>query len=90
MRAKHTLGPWIVGSHGCSIYGDDGNCVAMMRYTNGDKNDDLRLFADTNLIAAAPDLFEALQHIAKFDNDGLGEIGYQLARAAIAKAEGRS
>jgi hypothetical protein len=44
--------------------------------------------ANAKLIAAAPDLLEALEHIIKYDSKGLGVIGEALASHAIAKATG--
>jgi hypothetical protein len=68
MDVKFTPGPWEVGGsppHGgdpLNIYCDDrtGSAVATVRFTpdiTGRKTDERR--ANTHLIAAAPDLFEA-------------------------------
>jgi hypothetical protein len=46
--------------------------------------------ANGALIAAAPELLEALEHIVRYDRAGLGSIGDGLALAAIAKARGSS
>jgi hypothetical protein len=42
-------------------------------------------FANARLIAAAPDLLEALEHVIYWDN---GKPEWEMARAAIAKATG--
>jgi hypothetical protein len=70
--SKHTPGPWTVT--GGIVYGNGLRAKLPM---NG---------ADAALMAAAPDLLEALQDLC----DTLGECGMtEKARAAIAKAEGR-
>ena len=94
---KHTPGPWRVSNQDFTtgqtngfdvMHGDpDGSellCVAA----------DLRSLQDANLIAAAPDLLAALKAL---DADVAGKYGTNAcvdaliaARAAIAKAEGKS
>jgi hypothetical protein len=46
--------------------------------------------ADAHLIAAAPDMLEALEEIMKTIAGCQTEFYYQLARAAIAKAKGKA
>jgi hypothetical protein len=102
MTAKHTLGPWRVetteadGGTNFIYAGAPGNiyCIArLMRFTGGIQSDS----ANARLIAAAPDLLEALRPFADI---GIGSNPeYQpmirldrdaiiAARAAIAKATG--
>jgi hypothetical protein len=89
MSVPHTPGPWTIsnlmtgavdGPEGwmvASVYGDDRNCTR-----------DARQDANSYLIAAAPDLLEALK--ACVDVLMAGSIGERdRALAAIAKAEGQ-
>lgn len=85
---KHTPGPWRVGKGGpnmCPTVGTEkGLMVAMVAY--GDSHPTQ---ANARLIAAAPDLLEALENLTiaigmGWDLDGVLEV----SRAAIAKAKG--
>jgi len=49
-----------------------------------------KLRADKRLRDAAPDLLAALQLIANFSNQDVSDMVREIARAAIAKAEGVS
>jgi len=100
MNAKHTPGPWRVEgrtterggalsghiiSYGTNGYGDgpDGY-VCKTRGTSE---------ADANLIAAAPDLLDALKLITAMDGDQPARSDWdmvRIARAAIAKATGEA
>jgi len=78
----HTPGPWY--QHRETVQAPNGTLVATLANANGTCNDNARL------IAAAPELLEALQmalphleSVAMKDN-----AAYALARAAIAKATG--
>jgi hypothetical protein len=91
MNAQHTPGPWEVfkGLYG---YGIKGIC--------GGYHGDIDIEADARLIAAAPELLDALKQLTKdaervkevmLREVGIGmvdEVGLSLARAAIAKAAG--
>ena len=96
MSTKHTPGPWSTG-HGkagqCRIYADsemhaiartygpDLNGIGLCELT-GPKN-----IADARLIAAAPDLLDALQSFPGFTDDAaIGDAWLEKMRAAIAKA----
>lgn len=83
-QAKHTPGPWSdpTGTSVyagkklvAAVYGDDPEC----------KSDD-RMTANARLMAAAPDLLEALIHCAT--DEGPEQEWLDRARAAIAKATG--
>jgi hypothetical protein len=91
-RAKHTSGPWYTrhgqissetSAHGCTI----ANCNATAKGISQAEVD-----ANARLIAAAPEMFEALKRLTAWhgnpgslaDLDGARET----ARAALAKAEG--
>ena len=100
--SKHTPGPWTVGhtrtvTHSGGIFStetavhrgdaaDRGNCIAIA-YGHGalSHSED-----DARLIAAAPDLLEALKAQLAVTDWAEQEKANKLACAAIAKAEGRS
>lgn len=85
--ASHTPGPWALDRS--RIYGEN-MLVASVAYFRDTSLEE----ANARLIAAAPDMLEALRLLA--DNieaafPGLKRMGPLVqARAAIAKAEGRS
>ncbi len=89
---KHTLGPWSVsdGVDGyCLVIADEkpGSCIVIAREI--DNEDDARL------IAAAPDLLEALDALSRSDGFAYAslfdekEARREFAKKAIAKAEGK-
>ena len=101
--AKHTPGPWAteydINEHGsdCVIVTKDYNyriCDIYSRSNDGMTVPDDAASANARLIAAAPDLLEALKVcadlLADYD-EAEGEEGdaYREALAAIAKAEGK-
>lgn len=86
MGERWTPGPWEYHSLSASVIqsGDpDGNSVCLEA---GD--------ADGHLIAAAPELYEALEGLLEMtDDDQWGaeaEAAQRVARAALAKARGES
>lgn len=93
-EAKHTPGPWRVGKGGpnmCPTVGTEkGLMVAMVAYGDGHPTQ-----ANARLIAAAPDLLEALEGMERAllqmmdDPSRADEMSVVIkARAAIAKAKG--
>jgi len=104
---KHTPGPWTVGGIG-SVKGTDssdifiqdrrGASIAHVIYNEPGGDDPAECMADARLIAAAPDLLEALKEIIDFigPKDPVCIKGpncetcrlADAARAAITKAEG--
>lgn len=98
-RNSHTPGPWkvnTIGQHWNNqllthievTFGVDGECVCDTVYE----------MADANLIAAAPELLEALQLVMSEQSGGDKSCGhngftctcpYDKAKAAIAKALGQ-
>lgn len=98
MTTKHTPGPW--NFHPCDAYATCFDVLCEKGYyvatthdgVRGDRNAD----ANARLIAAAPDLLEALQNIAEYWNQDQNEAAMadacwhaiHTARAAIAKATG--
>lgn len=104
--SKHTPGPWFTGGnygeHGVEIVGDDGNRrVCGIAHVERDLRDPdgrktgtapiERGLADARLIAAAPDLLEALVGLFA-DGSGISYANWtpeqHAAHAAIAKARG--
>ena len=91
MTIKHTPGPWRVWTpppNGEQCIGDSKGLMVAVATTGITFNETL---ANARLIAAAPDLLEALQAIIEsVDRNGaaiLTELE-SAARAAIAKAQG--
>ena len=81
-----TPGPWSVKSipgHGDSIVGAGG--LQVVRIGQISKMD----LANARLIAAAPELYEALKAFMFADGHDDFEDEWPAARAALAKAEGR-
>lgn len=85
-NTKHTPGPWTHEGNG-DITGIEDNgfgrgpvhvCSVYLRTVEG------RTEANANLIAAAPDLLAACLEVAQ----GYTTRGSEMARAAIAKAQG--
>lgn len=86
---KGTPGPWVVneiGQHWNNkalthleiTYGEDGECICDTVYQR----------EDANLIAAAPELLEALQFIINDCSRMIPKCAEDKARAAIKKAMG--
>lgn len=89
-EAAHTPGPWRVAQ----INATDKPWAVIGQGPHGDEivAGYLRTEADARLIAAAPDMLAALQVLlasASYSTDAMDAAEAQ-ARAAIAKAEGRS
>lgn len=102
---KHTRGPWSIshlsGEHDCAIVGkaekDLPLCVAQvfLPVDNGGTKPETRI-ANANLIAAAPELLEALKGlhgalsrmIDKHDPDSIEAEWLSHSHEAITKAEG--
>lgn len=104
MSSKHTPGPWAVEDpmgrevglwivqQGLETY--DWACIAMVTADNdtaGRKITYTEQQANARLIAAAPDLLEALALLLEREEAGdVCELDRATARAAIAKAGGAS
>jgi hypothetical protein len=94
MAAQHTPGPWRTDDHYHGAILGDGNQVAMATM-NGCLPAETR-DANARLIAAAPELLEALQQAlfslghtgANHDLDNMHRPAWEMIRAAIAKATG--
>jgi hypothetical protein len=89
MNAKHTPGPWTHGVHDETLIVGGGRVVAeVWGYAPTDHE---RMEVDARLIAAAPEMLEALQRALPEIAVAFGPESEVVAecRAAIAKAEGR-
>jgi hypothetical protein len=95
MELKHTPGPWEIKRDGSApeITGSGWRgrrTVAVVQYAHGSEDPEVR--ANSHLIAAAPDLLEALKSMFKeIDNGGPSSLEFlyscNAGRAAIAKSE---
>lgn len=92
---KHTPGPWTFYTepqpNGCPIVGSRGLMIAMLAHSVLYSEQKNEAIANARLIAAAPDLLEAMQWAVK-ELERLDEANAQMVavtlRAAIAKATG--
>lgn len=93
MGFKGTPAPWRChdkrpNCSGYSIVGNDGQYIGFV----GDSDELSPIDANANLIAAAPELLQALQLIVSYHDDGnrsLHREDLEMARKAIAKALGK-
>lgn len=81
---KWTPGPWAAENYGYvwEVYAHNCSCVA----------EEIDGEADARLIAAAPDLYEALVvmlRVCPEELRGMKLAEYQVAHSALAKAEGK-
>lgn len=86
-QPKHTPGPWLA-----DVATDENECVELFVRRDGDAvaiAGDISSRANARLIAAAPDLLEALRYILSDSISFLRNTAIEQALAAIAKAEGR-
>jgi hypothetical protein len=82
--SKHTPGPWVA-----TYYPDDHAMIDGVIYVSA--GDACVSHANARLIAAAPDLLEALEFVAKLmhsDTTAKGKADYSVVRDAINKAKG--
>ena len=87
-RFEGTPGPWAVDWSDFVVVSKDGKGIADFDYGRFDDDEDCK---NANLIAAAPDLLEALQELVfLYEHDeGCRELTeYKRAKAAISKALG--
>lgn len=91
-ESKHTPGPWFVHVPRTlpEVIARKG-AVTICKCRNGSLNDGL---ANARLIAAAPELYEALRKIDRINGSTGGPEAMvrefkHIARAALARAEGR-
>lgn len=90
--SKHTPGPWRYGRHidgYRSIDADGWNSLALVIEFDEDDNADPEGIANAFLIAAAPDLYEALEELLDIEGPQPGTAAWaDKTRALIAKAKG--
>lgn len=90
MEHKHTPGPWRFYAepqpNGCPIVGTGGLMVAQLAHSINHPEQRDTAIANARLIAAAPDLLEALRGVLRVADRATVE--FDAARAAIAKATG--
>lgn len=95
MEFKGTPGPWVIDEWSMTGINSESKHVALVNYSHhglpndvyGDEHE-----ANANLIAAAPELLQALQLIVSYHddgNEGLHREDLEMARKAIAKALGQ-
>jgi hypothetical protein len=99
MSAQHTPGPWsIITSDTCDLYAgieSDNFSIVVIGYPEEDDDGGVRgrtleeATANAHLIAAAPDLLEALEAVMPYI---VGDkcVPWQKAQSAIAKAKGEA
>jgi hypothetical protein len=87
---KHTPGPWNYDRSGYSLYVNSGRELVTALSMDGKRLETSE--ANARLIAAAPDLLEALKSVIAWldapDESAFSDSQLALARAAIAKATG--
>ena len=90
MTSKFTPGPWVVVKHERfpfqrEVKAEDGYICDM----EGLSDDDMpTVAANANLIAAAPEIYEALKNLCN-GSTAIRADDWDRAEAALAKAEGR-
>lgn len=90
-KAKHTQGPWRIGDAGTTVFGPPNGNPSPLRIADIAKTPEYR--ANARLIAAAPELLEALRAALAYNDsvaspDGTGQFSWgPQARAALAKAQ---
>lgn len=98
---KHTPGPWSIGTPNAKEYGEvgvhgPGEYGFIICDLQADGYDEKTQKANASLIAAAPDLLEALEGVTDMAADMIPSMGFaglaliEAARAAIAKARGEA
>lgn len=100
MTTQHTPGPWTIKffrsiepNHALICAEDWHDFASVVVRFCGDDTDDATGLANARLIAAAPELLEALKELLDEARTNMrGGKGHLIdkARSAIAKAEGRS
>ena len=91
MSAQHTPGPWKVKAHSTAVLAGRKQICSHVNAASvlpvNMVEDQKIANANARLIAAAPDLLEALQHLMVAHGEQL-DYAFQQAQDAIAKATG--
>lgn len=96
---KFTKGPWelfLTGDERCIYIGLDlfGSSNKVVTTVDCDDLPEAEAQANSRLIAAAPELYEALDDLVRITDDGFNltsiSVAIQIARAALAKARGEA
>lgn len=96
MEFKHTPAPWrpaTMGPNGCSIVGSKTTMVAMLAHSVNKYNQAEQAKANAHLIAAAPELLEALVKLIDYincDSPIRNTDEFDCAKLAIKKALGET
>jgi hypothetical protein len=87
-NAKHTPGPWNgdVTVHICGCY-EAGLNIGWLQTQKAERRAEGE--ANARLIAAAPDLYEALANLEN-DSGQIPDHAWKMVQAALAKARGES
>ena len=93
MKIKYTPGPWTTSHENLGHFKLEAGNVAIIDGCGCCDSPWLSSEADARLIAAAPDLLEALtemeEHFRGYqDDDGFSKAMFKQVRAALAKATG--
>lgn len=86
---KHTPGPWTqatMGPNGCPIVGSGALMVAMIAHSTNEPEQAEEAKANARLIAAAPELLEALQEVFSDADKAkslqwINKVAYVIAKA---------
>lgn len=96
-ETKWTKGPWILSlshdarPHGIYVAGYGSNIVEIYHYGYEDRSRGAEQTANANLIAAAPDLYQALsEYAAEEERKGWLSNPLDRANAALRKARGEA
>lgn len=98
MKTEHTPGPWHYGGLTRFVTDGEGEPVARVELRKASPTHE-ECVANARLIAAAPELLEALKHIEKYcqaqanettDETALWQQARGFAMTVIARAEGRT
>ena len=97
---SHTSGPWEIGRHATpesfpqfGIYAENGNARDLAHVVSHGTATSAETEANAHLIAAAPEMLEALQNVAEVMSGAdyshvKADMVRAICRRAIAKAEG--
>lgn len=102
METKFTKGPWLArveddedSGAGAQVY-EVYESATMHEHTLpiltlcNYRKDDVELLANAHLIAAAPELYDALQMAVNYMEDDIISLDMKILYAALAKARGES